>query len=156
MTGAGETARGVPGALLAGRHDRNPCAGFRQRARDGAPDPARPSADDGHLPGQFPRRGAGFGFAHASASRSSGALREAQGRPLALRLLSPHRTVPGPSSRNRCAPLRTISAMDAAQRTGEVSCFTRSARASVPLRTGAAVTFETTGNEGSEKAIVLR
>src|SRR5690606_33869995 len=129
-------------------------AGLGQRLRDGPPDPARAPGDEGDLALQLPG-------AHAPAScsapaRSDGSPTLSVGTPRAFRRFRPWSTFPGPSSRKRSTPAASIAAIEARQRTGEVSCSTRSSRARAPESTGAAVTLDTTGQAGSRNSTVAR
>src|SRR5690606_6451683 len=113
---------------------------LRKGMRNPQSDPSRSSGYQGN-------RTLKLSLAHRSSppeklSTPAGSPAELEGIPRALRLFSPERTSPGPSSRNRSAPASTMAEIDSDQRTGEVSCFRRSSRATSGSLTGPAVTFE--------------
>src|SRR5690606_5121388 len=120
---------------------------------DRAPDPPAAASDDGYLSSQFATVLHHFP-AHdcRKASISSAVPSVTASAPRSIRLRSPLRTDPGPSSKNRLTPASRMVLMQEVQRTGEVSCWIRSRRAVAASSTGSAVTFETTGNAGRSSA----
>src|SRR5205823_13154599 len=115
----------------------------RQRLSDGAPDALGGPRDDRDFPGQHHgRAAASASTVEARLTRSCMFSNRSSG---AIRLASPVRTFPGPTSTSVWIPILTSPCTDSSHNTDEASCRTNDVRTSAALQIGLASTLLISG-----------